>query len=126
MNEASDFKIATRSWNILNDWSNYDVESEIIYNTEVLKFNVCDYNESYILIRGNIIIIRHQATQVAFKNCALFTKFITKIDETTTDDAEDLDLFMAMYNMIICEVYGFILMMKQLILMLILLIMIIL
>ena len=73
MNEASDFKIATRSWNILNDWSNYDVESEIIYNTEVLKFNVCDYNESYILIRGNIIIIRHQATQVAFKNCALFT-----------------------------------------------------
>ena len=91
-----------------------------------MKFNFCDYNESYILIRGNIIIIRHQATQVAFKNCALFTKFITKIDETTTDDAEDLDLFMAMYNMIICEVYGFILMMKQLILMLILLIMIIL
>ena len=126
MNEASDFKIATRSWNILNDWSNYDVESEIIYNTKVLKFNVCDYNESYILIRGNIIIIRHQATQAAFKNCAPFTKFITKIDETTTDDAEDLDLFMAMYNMIICEVYGFILMMKQLILMLILLIMIIL
>ena len=125
MNEASDFKIATRSWNILNDWSICDVEFEIIYNTEVLKFNVCDYNDAYILIRGNIII-RHQATQVAFKNCAPFTKFITKIDETTTDDAEDLDLVIAMYNMIICEVYGFIVKMKQLILMLILLIMIIL
>ena len=90
-----------------------------------MKFNVCDYNDAYILIRGNIII-RHQATQVAFKNCAPFTKFITKIDETTTDDAEDLDLVIAMYNMIICEVYGFIVKMKQLILMLILLIMIIL
>ena len=116
----------TRSWNILNDWSNYVVEFEIIYNTEVLKFNVCDYNDAYILIRGNIIIIRHQATQVVFKNCAPFTKFITKVDETTTDDAEDLDLVIAMNSMLKCEVYGFILKMKQLILMLILLIMIVL
>ena len=29
-----------------------------------------------------------------FKNCAPFTKCITKIDETTIDDAEDLDLVM--------------------------------
>ena len=39
-----------------------------------------------------ISIIGHQATQVAFKNCAPFTKCITKIDGTTTDDTDDLDL----------------------------------
>ena len=34
-------------------------------------------------------MIGHQATQIAFKNCAPFTKCITKIDGTTIDDAED-------------------------------------
>ena len=39
-------------------------------------------------------------TPVAFKNCAPFTKCITKIDGTTIDDAEDSDLVMPMYNSI--------------------------
>ena len=38
--------------------------------------------------------------QVAFKKYAPFTKCITKIDGTTIDDAEDLDLVMPMYNLI--------------------------
>ena len=37
---------------------------------------------------------------VAFKNCTLLTKCIIKIDGTTIDDAEDLDLIMSMYNLI--------------------------
>ena len=55
-----------------------------------------------ILVRGGITVIAPPSTQVAFKNCAPFTKnwCITKIDETTTDDAEDLDLVMPMYNLI--------------------------
>ena len=36
-------------------------------------------------------------SSVAFKNCAPFTKCITKIDGTTIDDAEDLDLVMSVY-----------------------------
>ena len=102
LNEASDFKFVTRKWNIVIDQSNvnYDVGNEIIYNTEVLKFNLCDYNNAYILAGGNITIIRHQATQVAFKNGAPFTKCITKIDGTTVDGAEDLELVMPMYNLI--------------------------
>ena len=35
-----------------------------------------------------------------FKICALFIKFLTKIDGTTIDDTEDLDLVMSMYNLI--------------------------
>ena len=52
------------------------------------------------LIRGNITIKGHEATQVAFKNCAPFTKYIRKINGTTIDDAEDLDLVMLMHNLI--------------------------
>ena len=85
MNEAKDSKFVTRQWNIVNDNSkaNYDVGSEIICNTEVSKSNLCDYNDAYILVRGNITIAgSNLSTQVAFKNCALFTKCITKIDGT--------------------------------------------
>ena len=86
----------TRKWNIVNDQSNtnYGVGNEIIYNTEVLISNLCNYNNAHILVRGNIIIIGHQVTQVLFKNCTSFTECITKIDGTTIDDAEDLDLVM--------------------------------
>ena len=80
--------------------SNYDLTNESTYNTEILKSNLCDYNDGYILVRGDIIVRTAPTTQVAFKNCALFTKCITKIGETTIDDAEDLDLVMPIYNLI--------------------------
>ena len=101
LNEANDSKFTKRKWNIAidNSKANYDAVNEITYNTEVLKSNR-DYNDAYILLRGNVTIIGHQVTQVAFKNCAPFTKCITKITGTTIDDAEDLDLVMPMYNLI--------------------------
>ena len=88
MNEASDSKFVTRKWNIANDQSNvnYDVGNKIIYNTGILKSNLCDCNNAYILLRGNITIMGHQATLVAFKNCAPFMKCITKIDGTIIND----------------------------------------
>ena len=39
------------------------------------------------------------ATQVSFKNCATYTKCVTKIDGTTIYDSEDLDLVTTMYNL---------------------------
>ena len=62
--------------------------------TEVLKSNLCNYNNAYILVRGNMTVIAAPQTQMTFKNCAPFTKCITKIDGTTIYDAEDLDLVM--------------------------------
>ena len=50
-------------------------------------------------MRGDITATAAPATQVLFKNCAPFTKCITKIDETTIDDAENLDLVINMYNL---------------------------
>ena len=52
------------------------------------------------MVTGDINIIWHQEIQVAFKNCAPFTKCFTKIDETTIDDAENLELVMPTYNLI--------------------------
>ena len=101
INETSDSKFVTRKWNNVNDQSNsnYYVRNKIIYNTEVLKSNLCDYNDADILVRGDITIVRRNfTTKVAFTNCASFTKSITKIDGTIIDHAEDLDLIMPTYN----------------------------
>ena len=92
----------TRKWNIINDLSNADfsVGNEIIYNTEVLKSNFCDYIDACILLRGDVTVKAAPATQVSFKKCGIFTKCITKTVTTTIDDTEDLDLVMPMYNLI--------------------------
>ena len=41
-----------------------EVGNEIIYNTEVGKSNLCDYNYAYILLRGNITIVRDNGVEV--------------------------------------------------------------
>ena len=69
--------------------------------SKVLKFSLCDYNDAYILVRGDITIRGcNAATQVTLKNCTPFIKFITKIDGAIIDDAGDLDLVMPMYNLL--------------------------
>ena len=55
--------------------------------------------QSYILERGDVTVTAAGAKQVAFKNCALFTKCNTKIDGITINDAEHLDLVMPMYKL---------------------------
>ena len=47
-----------RKWNIVNNNSkaNYDAGNKIAYNTEVLKSNLCDYDDAYILVRGDITV----------------------------------------------------------------------
>ena len=82
LNEAKESKFATRKLNIVNDnsKSNYDATNEITHNTKILKSNLCDYNDAYILVTGDITVVAAPATQVLFKNCAIFTKYITKVD----------------------------------------------
>ena len=92
----------TRKWNIVkcNSNSNYAAAYEISYITGILKSNICDYSNAYILVTGEITVVAAPATKIAFKNCAPFTKCITKTDGTRIDDTEDLDLVIAMYNLI--------------------------
>ena len=74
LNESRDSKSVTRNWNIVNEQSNesYSVGNEVMYSTEVLKSNPCDFSNAYILVRGDIIVIGYNVTQVAFKNYATF------------------------------------------------------
>ena len=59
LTEASDSRFVTRKWNIVNDQSKakYDVGNKTIYDKEVLKSNLCDDSDDYILVRSDIFII---------------------------------------------------------------------
>ena len=49
---------------------NQDEGNQIIYNA-VLKSNLCDYKDAYILVRGDIVTAAHNnPTPVPFKNCS--------------------------------------------------------
>ena len=80
-------KFATRKWYIINDQSNTgygngDENSAIVkFETKVIKSNLCDYSDAYILVTGDITATGGDAgTRVAFKNYAPFTKCITHIN----------------------------------------------
>ena len=53
-----------------------------------------------MLVRVDISIIGYNVTQVAFNSFAPFIMWITKIDGTTIDNAEDLDLVIPIYNLL--------------------------
>ena len=105
-------KFRTRNWVEINDESrgNY-ANSDIRFKTTMLRSNLCDYSDSYILVKGTITITgaggdaaARQADErdkgVTFKNCAPFTKCISRINNTDIDNAHDIDIVMPMYNLI--------------------------
>ena len=77
----------------------------------MLKSSLCDYSDAYILVKGTIIIngrggddVARRADErdkgVSFKNCAPFINCISEINNTQIDNAKDIDIVMAMYNLI--------------------------
>ena len=109
---ATDSKhFATKKWYIINDENNtnYGVNKDndadnpntIKYDTRVLKPNLCDYGEAYILIDRTIRAAAANAiTRLALKNYAPFTKCNLEINDEHVDTAENLDITMRMYNLI--------------------------
>ena len=100
-------KFATRKWYVINDQNNIDYgegnedSTTVKFETKVIKSNLCDYSDAYILVTGNITATGGDAsTRVAFKNCALFTKWITHINDKHVDNAGNLDIIMPMDNLI--------------------------
>ena len=100
-------KFATRKWYIINDQNNeqYGIgdenDSTIKFEAKVIKSNLCDYTDAYILVTGDIKVTGIAAdTNVAFKNCAPFTTCAAHINDKHVETAENLDIIMPMFNLI--------------------------
>ena len=97
----------------INDESKggYTTGSNIKFKATMLRSSLYEYADAYILVKG-IITITPMGDDAAamradernkdeiFKNCAPFTKCISKINDTEIDNAQDIDIVMPMYNLI--------------------------
>ena len=107
-------KLRTRNWIEINDESRgaYNVNSQIKFKTAMLKSSLCDYSDTYILVKGTISVNNNAAQgaaanntnkKVIYKNCIPFTNCISEINNTQIDNAKDIDIVMPMYNLIECS-----------------------
>ena len=100
-------KFATRKWYTINDQNNgqygegNENDSTIKFETKVIKSNLCDYSDAYILVTGNITATGgDENTKVTFKNWSPFTRYVTHINDKLIETAENLDVIMPMYNLL--------------------------
>ena len=109
-NQPSKFR--TKNWVEINDESkeSYGIGSDIKFKTTMLRSNLCDYADVYILLKGTMTItgagnddaakrLDERNKGIIFKNCAPFIKYISRINDIEIDNAQDIDIVMPMYNL---------------------------
>ena len=123
-------RFVTKKWVEVYDQSegNYNVNKEIRIKTSMLRSDLCDFSDAYIVVKGNIIVDKKTFTandfeapnntaanatatntandnafgekKLVFENNAPFINCISKINGVKIDNAEDLDVVMPMYNLL--------------------------
>ena len=99
-------KFASKRWYIIQDQSqgsygNGTDNTTIKYDTKVIKENLCDYSDAYILVTRSIENKSNvNNTLVAFKNCAPFQTCNVNINDEYVEAAKYLDIVMPMYNLL--------------------------
>ena len=105
-------KLRTRNWVEINDESRgIYTSNNIKFKTTILRSNLYDYTDAYILVKGTITItgagdddaakrLDERNKGVTFKNCSPFPKSISRINNTDIDNAQGIDIVIPMYNLI--------------------------
>ena len=106
-------KFVTREYVRVNSLSNtYNENKSIRFKTPMLRSNLCDYSDAYILVKGTITVkapgvnnnannIRDKRNRpVILKNKAPLVSCITRINGELIEDADDLDIIISMYNLL--------------------------
>ena len=75
----------------------------------MLRSDLCDYADAYILVNGTITVTATAGAnnttdkkdrKLILKNNAPFVSCITRINNELIEDADDLDIAMPMYNLL--------------------------
>ena len=106
-------KFVTIEYVRVNSLSNtYNENKSIRFKTPMLRSNLCDYSDAYILVKGTITVtvpgVNNNANNIRdkrnrpliLKNNAPFVSCITRINGELIEDADDLDIAMPMYNLL--------------------------
>ena len=99
-------KFVTRQYVKVNSLSNtYNENKSIRFKTPILRSDLCDYSDAYILVNGIITVAGNQPRYrqnrpLILKNNAPFVSCITRINGELIEDADDLNIVMPMYNLL--------------------------
>ena len=113
---------------MINQKKNYSPNKEIRNKASMLRSDLCNFSDAYIVVKGNIIVDKKTFTandfeapnntaaivtatdtandnafgekKLIFKNNAPFINCTSKINGIKIDNAEDLDVVMPMYNLL--------------------------
>ena len=106
-NQPSKFK--TKNWVEKNNESrrSYNEDNQIRFKTSMLRSGLCDYRDTYILVKRTIIVAEVIAAapnnvnkKVIIKNCVPFTNCISRINNALVHDPHDIDVVLPIYNLI--------------------------
>ena len=106
-------KFVTREYVTVNSLlDTYNKNKSIRFKTPMLRSNLCDYSDAYILVKVKIVVtapgVNNNANNIRdkrnrpliLKNNAPFVSCITRINGELIEDADDLDIVMPMYNLL--------------------------
>ena len=106
-------QLFTRKYVKVKSLSNtYNENKSIRFKTSMLRSNLCDYSDAYILVKGTITVtapgVNNNANNIRdkrnrpliLKNNAPFVSCITRINGELIEDADDLYIVMPIYNLL--------------------------
>ena len=99
-------RVVTKKWIEVYAQSgiNYDTNKEIRIKTPMLRANLCDFSDAYIVVKGDITVTEPNNAKrnksVVFKNISPFINCISKINGVQIGNAEDLDIVMPMCSLL--------------------------
>ena len=106
-------KFVTRKHIGVKSLSNtYNENKSIRFKTPMLRSDLCDYSDAYILVKGTITVtapgVNNNANNIRdkrnrpliLKNNAPFVSCITRINGELIEDADDLDIVKPIYNLL--------------------------
>ena len=126
-------RFITKKWIEVHDQSGsaedrYKPSKQIRFKTSMLRSDLCDFSDAYIVVKGTITVTKKTFTaydfeapnntaanvnatnnannnafgekKLVFKNNAPFINCVSKINGVKIDNAEDLDVVMPMYNLL--------------------------
>ena len=79
----------------------YSVNREITIKTPMLRSDLCNFSDVYIVVKGDITVTEPKTYKsLAFKNNTPYINCISKINGTQIDNVEDLEVVMPIHNLL--------------------------